>query len=429
MSFAINTNTTDKVVSIENTDEINSNPNFYLRSPNRGKIYRGPNWNAFNRESLGSIPRHTENILFKNKNNEQKLGFNSQSERFNKKSETIKYSFPGPGRYNLNSNSTTNTNTNVSLDSSISTNLPLTNPSFSTKGYGNGFISQSNRFDDKHEFYEKYYPGPGHYTNKTALSFDRELKNNKRYQSLYNIKESKSLKIFQDIPGPGFYNPIIPIELKHEMMDNENKHSFGGGDRFKELSHLKEKNNFPGPGKYSVYGSFVKNPDKTSFFFKNINPDESDDTYKFVKEDLINKYINTSGNEMKKSRPKKFSVPGPGEYNLYTYINNEGGNGNGNRNSPTIKKNLIPEKEKEIEKQKEKEIERINLMKSLKKENYSEYKSPFENNKKGISSVFLSHSPKEDYVRLKHVPGPTYYNPLLMPVKMNFNQNEDKLWI
>ena len=67
-----------KVISLEEEVE----QNFMLKSPPKGKIYRGPNWNAYNRESLGSIPRSSENILFRDKSHENKIAFSSQTGRF-----------------------------------------------------------------------------------------------------------------------------------------------------------------------------------------------------------------------------------------------------------------------------------------------------------------------------------------------------------
>ena len=70
--------------------------NFILRSPTKGRLYRGSNWNAYNRESLGSIPRSSENILFKDKSNENKVAFSSQVGRFTTRNQSEKYTYPGP---------------------------------------------------------------------------------------------------------------------------------------------------------------------------------------------------------------------------------------------------------------------------------------------------------------------------------------------
>ena len=34
---------------------------------------------------------------------------------------------------------------------------------YSSKGFGNGFVSQTERFNDSNLFYSKYTPGPGDY--------------------------------------------------------------------------------------------------------------------------------------------------------------------------------------------------------------------------------------------------------------------------
>ena len=135
-------NEESKVISLEEEVE----QNFCLKSPPKGKLYRGSNWNAYNRESLGSIPRSSENILFKDKSQENKIAFSSQTGRFNNRSESEKYAYPGPGKY-----------TESNLQEKFAKN-----PSHSNKGYG-GFISNTDRFDSLREYYEKYLPGPTDY--------------------------------------------------------------------------------------------------------------------------------------------------------------------------------------------------------------------------------------------------------------------------
>ena len=148
-------NEESKVISLEEEVE----QNFVLKSPTKGKIYRGSNWNAYNRESLGSIPRSSENILFKDKSQENKIAFSSQTGRFNNRCESEKYAYPGPGKY---------------TESNFQEKL-LKNPSHSNKGYG-GFISTTDRFDSLREYYEKYLPGPTDY-KKDQLFIENKVKN------------------------------------------------------------------------------------------------------------------------------------------------------------------------------------------------------------------------------------------------------------
>jgi hypothetical protein len=89
----------DKFIEMQNSSnfkELNC-----LKSPRKGRIIKGSNWNAFNRQSLGSIPRKIENILFKDKSEQSIKAFLSQKVRFEdfNKIESVKYSYPGPGKY------------------------------------------------------------------------------------------------------------------------------------------------------------------------------------------------------------------------------------------------------------------------------------------------------------------------------------------
>ena len=377
----------NKIVSLENFDDINDN--YILRSPNRGRIYRGPNWNAFNRETLGSIPRKSENILFQEKNSESKKGLMSQSERFThyQKIESVKFSYPGPGNYKMGN--------------SLDTTSVSTNPSFSSKGYGNGFVSKYDRFDDPKAYYEKFYPGPGQYKNtKSSVSPD---KMNFRYKSLYSSNDTKSLKISKDNPGPGNYNPIAPHLLRRQIVDKPNFFFNSKEVRLKGFFG-KQENDIPGPGKYfRHYYDFIKDADKTSHFFKHSNKPE----------DLLEKHLNFP-------RVQKFKVPGPGEYNLRRDLVDES---KANKN----KKPFIDEQEKLQEKMKEEDWEDDNNMSKV--ENIEEIRSNLFSYKNGVKSVFESKSPKQKYLKINHVPGPSYYNPQLMPNKNSFNCNIEKQWI
>lgn len=390
------TKSQSNIVTLENFEELNDN--FVLRSPNKGKIYRGPNWNAFNRQSLGTIPRKSENILFQEKNSDTKKGFMSQVERFEdfSKKDTIKYSFPGPGKYS-----------NEILDKTVSTNVSL-----SSKGYGNGFVSKSERFDDPKDYYEKFYPGPGQYVkdnDRSTISHSLN-KSNCRYKSLYNTKPANSLKVNKDLPGPGHYNPIIPLLLNKELIADKNNFYFASkNDRFKGGMHSRENNTLMGPGRYFANNDMqLKDPDKTSFFFKRELSKN---------EDPIEKFLNIP-------KVQKFKIPGPGEYNLRKELIDENKfNYNINR------KPLIDETEKTIEKNETELEHHIKLNKNLKNDiNSSNDYSP-SRNEKGIKSIFQSKSPKGTNLNNKHVPGPSYYNPNLWPKRISYNCNNDKYWI
>jgi len=378
-----------KIISLE--DEVEQN--FILRSPQKGKLYRGANWNAYNRESLGSIPRNSENILFKDKSQENKVAFSSQVGRFNDKTQSEKYSFPGPGKY---------LETNINDKNSK-------NPSYSNKGYGAGFISATDRFDSLREWYEKYYPGPSDY-KKDQSFIATKVSNSRLFKSMYYKSENKSLKKSKDLPGPGYYNPIVPaLMMKEEEKQKENYFFSSKND---QRSPIELNTLSPGPARYYLNDlknfNYVKDPEKTSYFFKDKVPE---------RDEPMDKYI------VQKKYPKKRNPPGPADYLIKSDI------GNLKYDYSNLNKKIISEKDRERDREKEKELEEINVLKSIKKEAFMPYVSPFENLKKSARSVFLSKSPRDDYLKINHIPGPSYYQSYKPENKVSFNWNTDKIWI
>lgn len=106
---------------------------------NKEKIKRGPYWTAYNRENVSSIPTKNEYLLVKNQGDVVR-GFSSQTIRFKNEGSNIT---PGPGSY---------------MSKEI-------NNSFNSKGLGNGFISQTERFDYSFIYQSGYVPGPSDYNN------------------------------------------------------------------------------------------------------------------------------------------------------------------------------------------------------------------------------------------------------------------------
>ncbi len=378
-----------KVISLEDDVE----QNFILRSPQKGKLYRGSNWNAYNRESLGSIPRNSENILFKDKSQENKIGFSSQTGRFNDKTQSEKFCYPGPGKY---------------LETNI-TEKKSKNPSFSNKGYGAGFISATDRFDSLREWYQKYYPGPSDY-KKDHSFIASKISNSRLYKSMYYKPEIKSLKKSKELPGPGYYNPIVPSAVMREE-ENKRENFF-----FVSKNHQREpiecNSLSPGPARYYLNDlknfNYVKDPGKTSHYFKDSCPQREEPLDKFI---------------LQKKYPKKKLLPGPGDYEIKSDI------GRFKYDCSNLNKKIISEKDRERDREKERELEEINVLKTIKKEAFMPYVSPFENLKKSARSVFLSKSPRDDYLKINHVPGPSYYQSNKPENKVSYNWNTDKIWI
>lgn len=415
--------------------------NFFLRSPKRGKIHRGPLWRAFDKQSLGTIPGKSEKIIFEDRSTKNNYAFCNATERFQEKSESEKYSFPGPGNYAVDLNE-------------ISKNH-IKNPSFSCKGYGNGFLSKLERFDSLEEYYSKFSPGPGNYSSKKKTISD-EVTNSNLYRNMYNTDKTKSKKAAEIFnvnnnlilvtdtspsPGPGQYNSAASDFALSEKDKKEN---------FFFLSKEKRKMPFesvatvsPGPGRYYLNAlkdfDLVKDPEKTSFFFKENKNEENNFLHKNKSEKNIERIIYSPiVDKLKKEndyekykficeslnlKVSKHSSPGPGEYNLnsdfgklkfdYSYLN-----------SP-----VINEKDLNKDKEKAKEMEQINVLKKVRKEAFMPYFSPFKNLKNSANFVFNSKLPLRDFVKVNPTPGPCYYQPVKVERKNSFNMNFKNKWV
>lgn len=132
---------------------------------NKEKIKRGPYWTAYNRENISSIPTKNEYLLVKNQGDIVR-GFSSQTIRFKNDGRNNN---PGPGSY---------------INKDI-------NNSFNSKGYGNGFISQTERFDYSFLFQSGYVPGPSDYNNLPHYISNRD---NDIFNVISKKMESKKSK-------------------------------------------------------------------------------------------------------------------------------------------------------------------------------------------------------------------------------------------
>ena len=86
------------IVTLDNLNELGEK--FFRKTTHKGKLYKGPNWTAYNKENLGSIPRTVEKALVEDKKGMTKVGFSTQTERFFPKIDSAK-ECPGPGTYNI----------------------------------------------------------------------------------------------------------------------------------------------------------------------------------------------------------------------------------------------------------------------------------------------------------------------------------------
>ncbi len=373
------------VISIENFDRANQNGR--QRSKKKGKLYLGSNFNAYNRENLGSIPRKTENVLIRDKNNPVKLGFASNTARFEQKAQKVKYNFPGPGSYMDKSNLDTTANS-------------LNTTSRSSKGFGTGFVSKTSRFaaDDVKEFYDQYLPCPTQYKKDRVLSMDASITNSTLFKSMYNKNETKSLKPVIQHPGPGFYNP-----QKNEPIIDTTKNTFYFKSEIDRFGKERDTEKV-GPGSYfnnenHFHDKFFAKP---SYFF-------ADETKQ--PEPLIEKYL-----DVKKANPK-YLIPGPGSYYPETYLN--------------LDTKYLQEQENSKHKR---SISTGDAIRNKTKvpicsQDFYETKSGLYNVQKGISSPFMSKTSHDTKFIKKVVPGPAFYNPNNIPDKLSFNCNVEKKFI
>jgi len=236
----------DNIVSLENLNEIYKDL-FRKTTTSKGKVFKGSNWTAYNKENLGSIPQKIEKALIKDKKNTSKIGFSSTSKRFFQKKEKN----PGPGSYNI-SKAMTHTSTSF----------------HSNKEFGNSFISKSDRFNNSSLFYSKYTPGPGEYEKENIGSLAYNVSKSLRGKSLYNSKKNQSMKKRLLTPGPGHYN--IDNDFKWNKFYKSSVF-VSKVPRFKK----KEDNKIPDPGKYykdeyfvDIKDKYNNNDGKESFYFR-----------------------------------------------------------------------------------------------------------------------------------------------------------------
>jgi hypothetical protein len=383
------------IVTIDNLNEYKEN--FFRKTSYKGKLFKGPNWTAYNKENLGSIPRTVEKALVEDKKGMTKVGFSTQTERFFPKPDSSKQC-PGPGSYNI-SGDMDFTRTSTSF--------------YSSKGFGNGFVSQSERFNDSSLYYSKYAPGPGDYQPQKRGSIADDINIMLLAKSLYNNKKTRSLKVKGQSPGPGHYNPIMDtFDLKWKI------NKYKGEDavfqsivpRFKKKKGL----DVPGPGKYFKDEYYIdyndKNKPKTmSYFFKNPSAKKVDLLQKYdiktkqEKEDARFKLITQKGNKIFNS----VGAIGITAKDIYKIRNKGFLYGNIGKEPTLYEQQLVMANGGISSEQGMEYIHRI-IHKPEKPDNFQLFEPRWKKNELALK-----------------VPGPAYYHPKIQQKKLSFN-NADK---
>lgn len=231
----------------------------FNKTVKKGKLFKGPVHTAYNKESLGSIPKRVEKSIVEDKKSISKIGFSTQSERFFPKNLADNNN-PGPGSYNLASDEFSRTSTSFC----------------SSKKSDNGFMSGTQRFDDINLFYCKYTPGPCEYDFSKGQTIENNIKKSIYYKSLYNNKKTQSLKVKRNTPGPGQYTPLKNcFEINKEINKKKGNDPFFRSqvERFKMKNKYTTNLIYPGPGEYFHDSFLINYNDKlgretSSYFFK-----------------------------------------------------------------------------------------------------------------------------------------------------------------
>ena len=309
-----------------------------------------------------------------------KIAFVSQSERLFNQTSKDQMNSPGPGAYNL------------------SHNILTTSVSFSRKGYGTGFLSKVQRFDDRRVYNERYKPGPGQYKSDHYLSMHHSVEISRKGQSLYNAKASESLKKKWIYPGPTTYDPSL---LETEGYD-------GISNVFKSnVQRFKAKNNTnPGPGTYDDKNYAWFRPKKKVVHIKT-GGEIRREFKELEKNNLVTEV------KEKSKEPKVKRSPLKQQKNFSNYKNEA--------KEKILQHNILPSKHD------------VALIKSsvtinnkeMSKDEQDNFTYEIVPNYKQIDKFKLA-SPrwKKSKSDLK-VPGPAYYSPKTIESKLSFNQNSN----
>ena len=265
-------NTISKIELIErNTEEVDklnfNTTKFFLRTGRPGRLFLKPNYTAFTKTNLGSIPSKLEKTLVKTDTNKPLSTYiNNTLTSFNKSKE-------------------------IEAVKKEDKDIRNYTTSFSSKGFGVGFVSKVNRFRDN---LSGYLPGPADYSPDKYLTLLSNVEKSPFGKSLFKKKTSASLSTTMN---DNLYNKSRQSKISNSQKstsrnikydiysDDSNsdkkKPSYffsSTSDRFNG-NLFGNKNLNPGPGKYFFYNDNIriKDPNNLSSEFvlpsqKKINP-------------------------------------------------------------------------------------------------------------------------------------------------------------
>ena len=231
----------------------------FLRVGKPGKLYLQPNYTAFTKTNLGSIPSKIEKTLIKTE-------------------ESI------PITLTLNKNIP---KINHSMDEQIYKDPRTYSTSYSSKGYGVGFVSKVPRFSSEKNI---IYPGPGDYSPDTIFTLENKTNKSNFGKSIFLDKTSKSLHLL-DTTDNKFYtsqellskitkkannnryknnlinNSLTTTNDNDDIIKEEIKGNYFFESKVKKFNRgiFDVSNKNPGPGKYFIDTTFkIKNKNRKS---------------------------------------------------------------------------------------------------------------------------------------------------------------------
>ena len=354
-----------------------------------GKLIRGFIQDASLKTNISSIPGKFETVIY---SKSPKKAFNSTSNRFNPLMPLDNSENPGPGSYSFLLEEAKN------------------RTSHSVRGYGNGFVSKTNR----ETFVKKYLnmgPGPGSYdpsmiSTKTSYSVCS-------FQSIDNpenhVKIEKKDKVVA-IPGPGTYEPRDIGEGK------ENKTYYSSFVSKSDRNQYLNLKKVPGPGVYEVKrGLLEKKP------FKMLGPYSS---FALPSERKTNKTrILIEKLEDRGRMIKETIVPGPGFYGAQNPKEEEDGSVNPNAVFKTGIRNRFGDLTDDSKKREHKSL------------GPGYYPIPpgmarSEAERNEVSGcVFMSETNRTPFGEIGKRMGPNQNVPYKIPVKKSFLLNLKRKWV
>eukprot|EP00826_Nyctotherus_ovalis_P003290 TRINITY_DN1066_c0_g1_i15.p1 TRINITY_DN1066_c0_g1~~TRINITY_DN1066_c0_g1_i15.p1 ORF type:complete len:312 (+),score=59.78 TRINITY_DN1066_c0_g1_i15:392-1327(+) len=305
--------------------------------------------------------------------------------------------------------------------------LKLASDSFSRKGYGNGFISTSDRFQiDNYQPYQ--VPGPGTYRQPQLILggpkaegtlFDPG-KISEKYKSKYTssfAKHDSKPRLNQQpaLLGPGSYEiskDITDAQMyKSKAAFKSETLRFGSG---------RSASGLPGPGQYDVDKESVKrvvakeNPTCTSNFRVGVGA-------KRVKVNLYDPFENVENEEKRTPGPGQYLAEEPAKASL----------SKAHSQSSMFAQHEVLDRFGKPKKEFNSAFERVTPGPGqYHKDNIAKFKG--ENAHMilfGAEAAFKSEVKRGTYARRNKIPGPAFYKIRYVPIKESKNANPERGWL